>query len=198
MPRSSTRWCCAPQMQAIYFDREHRPLLGLKPGQVRPTSPRPIRPLRAGRPDRPPRTDPGRLGPGPTTASTDPRHRPGLKDTAEQITFAERRAMAAERDATDRYVARLPVRPRGAATFPGPDHGRDPLSACSCGWTRPALTASCRCRSWAGNTSSTTTAPMALGGRAERGARAGPWACGSEVKLTEATADYRGGCSLRC
>jgi ribonuclease R len=28
-----------------------------------------------------------------------------IKDTAEQITFAERRAMAAERDAMDRYVA---------------------------------------------------------------------------------------------
>eukprot|EP01035_Chromulina_nebulosa_P005460 gene5460-7409_t len=28
-----------------------------------------------------------------------------MKDTAERITFAERRAMAAERDATDRYVA---------------------------------------------------------------------------------------------
>jgi ribonuclease R len=28
-----------------------------------------------------------------------------LKDTAERITFAERRAMAAERDATDRYIA---------------------------------------------------------------------------------------------
>ncbi len=30
---------------------------------------------------------------------------PKLKDTAERITFAERRSMAAERDATDRYVA---------------------------------------------------------------------------------------------
>ncbi|WP_163535986.1 RNB domain-containing ribonuclease, partial [Klebsiella pneumoniae] len=28
-----------------------------------------------------------------------------LRETAEHITFAERRAMAAERDATDRYVA---------------------------------------------------------------------------------------------
>ena len=41
-----------------------------------------------------------------------------LKDTAEQITFAERRAMAAERDATDRYVAAF-LADRVGATFPG-------------------------------------------------------------------------------
>jgi ribonuclease R len=41
-----------------------------------------------------------------------------LKDTAERITFAERRAMAAERDATDRYVAAF-LEDRVGAEFPG-------------------------------------------------------------------------------
>ncbi|WP_309645717.1 ribonuclease R [Phenylobacterium sp.] len=41
-----------------------------------------------------------------------------MKDTAERITFAERRAMAAERDATDRYVAAF-LSDRVGATFPG-------------------------------------------------------------------------------
>ena len=41
-----------------------------------------------------------------------------LKDTAEQITFAERRAMAAERDATDRYVAAF-LSDRVGAEFAG-------------------------------------------------------------------------------
>jgi ribonuclease R len=41
-----------------------------------------------------------------------------LKDTAETITFAERRAMAAERDATDRYVAAF-LADRVGATFTG-------------------------------------------------------------------------------
>ncbi|RAK61534.1 ribonuclease R [Phenylobacterium hankyongense] len=41
-----------------------------------------------------------------------------LKDTAERITYAERRAMAAERDATDRYVAAF-LADRVGATFPG-------------------------------------------------------------------------------
>ena len=41
-----------------------------------------------------------------------------LKDTAEMITFAERRAMAAERDATDRYVAAF-LADRVGATFSG-------------------------------------------------------------------------------
>ena len=41
-----------------------------------------------------------------------------LKDTAEQITFAERRAMAAERDATDRYVAAF-LADRVGAEFAG-------------------------------------------------------------------------------
>jgi ribonuclease R len=41
-----------------------------------------------------------------------------LKGTAEQITLAERRAMAAERDATDRYVAAF-LADRVGATFPG-------------------------------------------------------------------------------
>ncbi|MFL5296183.1 MAG: ribonuclease R [Phenylobacterium sp.] len=41
-----------------------------------------------------------------------------LKDTAEQISFAERRAMAAERDATDRYVAAF-LADRVGATFEG-------------------------------------------------------------------------------
>ena len=41
-----------------------------------------------------------------------------LKDTAEAITFAERRAMAAERDATDRYVAAF-LADRVGAEFPG-------------------------------------------------------------------------------
>jgi ribonuclease R len=40
-----------------------------------------------------------------------------LKDTAEQITHAERRAMAAERDATDRYVASFLADRVGAAFF---------------------------------------------------------------------------------
>ncbi len=38
-----------------------------------------------------------------------------IKDTAERITFAERRAMAAERDATDRYVAAFLADKVGAA-----------------------------------------------------------------------------------
>ncbi len=41
-----------------------------------------------------------------------------LKDTAESITFAERRAMAAERDATDRYVAAF-LADRVGAEFDG-------------------------------------------------------------------------------
>jgi ribonuclease R len=41
-----------------------------------------------------------------------------IKDTAEKITFAERRSMAAERDATDRYVASF-LADRVGATFPG-------------------------------------------------------------------------------
>ncbi|HEX5380360.1 MAG TPA: ribonuclease R [Phenylobacterium sp.] len=41
-----------------------------------------------------------------------------LRDTAEQITFAERRAMAAERDATDRYVAAF-LADRVGAAFTG-------------------------------------------------------------------------------
>jgi len=41
-----------------------------------------------------------------------------LKDTAEHITAAERRAMAAERDATDRYVAAF-LKDREGATFEG-------------------------------------------------------------------------------
>jgi ribonuclease R len=41
-----------------------------------------------------------------------------LKDTAEHITFAERRAMAAERDAIDRYVAAF-LEDRVGATFEG-------------------------------------------------------------------------------
>ncbi|HEY9219156.1 MAG TPA: ribonuclease R, partial [Phenylobacterium sp.] len=41
-----------------------------------------------------------------------------IKDTAERITFAERRAMAAERDATDRYVAAF-LEDRVGAEFPG-------------------------------------------------------------------------------
>ena len=41
-----------------------------------------------------------------------------LKSTAEMITAAERRAMAAERDATDRYVAAF-LADRVGATFPG-------------------------------------------------------------------------------
>ncbi len=41
-----------------------------------------------------------------------------IKDTAEQITFAERRAMAAERDAMDRYVAAF-LADRVGAAFPG-------------------------------------------------------------------------------
>ncbi|MBJ7413284.1 MAG: ribonuclease R, partial [Phenylobacterium sp.] len=41
-----------------------------------------------------------------------------MKDTAEVITFAERRAMAAERDATDRYVAAF-LADRVGATFEG-------------------------------------------------------------------------------
>jgi len=41
-----------------------------------------------------------------------------IKDTAEQITFAERRAMAAERDATDRYVAAF-LADRVGAEFAG-------------------------------------------------------------------------------
>jgi len=41
-----------------------------------------------------------------------------LKDTAERITFAERRAMAAERDATDRYVAAF-LQDRVGAQFDG-------------------------------------------------------------------------------
>jgi ribonuclease R len=42
----------------------------------------------------------------------------GIKDTAEVITFAERRAMAAERDATDRYIA-LFLSDRVGAEFDG-------------------------------------------------------------------------------
>ncbi|HEX6859219.1 MAG TPA: ribonuclease R [Caulobacteraceae bacterium] len=41
-----------------------------------------------------------------------------IRDTAERITFAERRAMAAERDATDRYVASF-LADRVGATFTG-------------------------------------------------------------------------------
>ena len=41
-----------------------------------------------------------------------------MKDTAELITHAERRAMAAERDATDRYVAAF-LADRVGATFEG-------------------------------------------------------------------------------
>ena len=41
-----------------------------------------------------------------------------MKDTAERITFAERRAMAAERDATDRYVAAF-LSDRVGAEFEG-------------------------------------------------------------------------------
>ena len=41
-----------------------------------------------------------------------------LKTTAEHITFAERRAMAAERDATDRYVAAF-LKDRQGAEFEG-------------------------------------------------------------------------------
>src|SRR6185436_17697430 len=41
-----------------------------------------------------------------------------IKDTAERITFAERRAMAAERDATDRYVAAF-LADRVGAEFEG-------------------------------------------------------------------------------
>ncbi len=41
-----------------------------------------------------------------------------MKDTAERITFAERRSMAAERDATDRYVASF-LSDRVGAEFPG-------------------------------------------------------------------------------
>jgi ribonuclease R len=41
-----------------------------------------------------------------------------MKDTAERITFAERRAMAAERDATDRYIAAF-LADRVGAEFAG-------------------------------------------------------------------------------
>ncbi|MFD1191482.1 ribonuclease R [Phenylobacterium conjunctum] len=41
-----------------------------------------------------------------------------MKDTAERITLAERRAMAAERDATDRYIAAF-LADRVGAEFPG-------------------------------------------------------------------------------
>ena len=41
-----------------------------------------------------------------------------MKDTAERITLAERRAMAAERDATDRYIAAF-LADRVGADFPG-------------------------------------------------------------------------------
>ncbi|MET0293673.1 MAG: ribonuclease R [Phenylobacterium sp.] len=41
-----------------------------------------------------------------------------IKDTAERITFAERRAMAAERDATDRYIAAF-LQDRVGAEFEG-------------------------------------------------------------------------------
>ncbi|MEO8113306.1 MAG: RNB domain-containing ribonuclease, partial [Phenylobacterium sp.] len=41
-----------------------------------------------------------------------------MKDTAERITYAERRAMAAERDAADRYVAAF-LADRVGAEFPG-------------------------------------------------------------------------------
>jgi ribonuclease R len=43
---------------------------------------------------------------------------PKLKDTSERITFAERRSMAAERDATDRYVAAF-LAERVGAEFEG-------------------------------------------------------------------------------
>jgi ribonuclease R len=55
-----------------------------------------------------------------------------MKDTAERITFAERRAMAAERDATDRYVAAF-LSDRWARSSTGGSPA-SPASACSCGW----------------------------------------------------------------
>jgi len=107
------------------FDGEHRPLRA-EPCEVRPlhlADP----PLR--RPGRPSWTDRGagaRRG-----RPVGPRH-PEMKDTAESITFAERRAMAAERDATDRYVAAYLSEPGGARSSTGGLPG-SPALACSCG-----------------------------------------------------------------
>ncbi len=62
-----------------------------------------------------------------------------IKETAEMITAAERRAMAAERDATDRYIAAYLSSGWGRNSRAGSP--ASPGSACSCDWTRPARTA---------------------------------------------------------
>ena len=99
------------QMQAIYSPGQHRPL--------RP-EPRPLRPLHLAdpplrRPDRPPRADRGAEA---RRRRADRGAGRPLKSTAEHITMAERRAMAAERDATDRYVAAF-LTDRVGAEFEG-------------------------------------------------------------------------------
>ena len=51
-----------------------------------------------------------------------------LGEIAEHISMTERRAMAAERDSTDRYVAAF-MEDRVGATFDGAHHRRDALRA---------------------------------------------------------------------
>jgi ribonuclease R len=65
-----------------------------------------------------------------------------MQGTAEEITFAERRAMAAERDATDRYVAAF-LADRVGAEFSGRITGVTRFGL-FVAWTRRARTASCR------------------------------------------------------
>ena len=79
-----------------------------------------------------------------------------LGDTAEHITMAERRAMAAERDATGPLRGRLPGR-LGGGRVRRADHRRHPLRPVRA-LAGPALTVWCRSPAWAASTSSTTSA----------------------------------------
>ncbi len=196
-PRSSTRWCCAPRCRrSIRTDNIGHFGLNLD-RYAHFTSP--IRRyadlivhralIRA-------------LGLGDDGLTDDDIAR--LKDTAEHITLAERRAMAAERDATDRYVAAFLADRVGASSRAGSP--ASPASACSCGWRRPAPTAWCRSRPWATNTSSTTTrltpwsasAPARAGGWARRSRcgcgrrRRSPAACCSRCSASPSRADPNG------
>ena len=84
----------------------------------------------------------------------DERRRHGSSDIAQPISDAERRAMAAERETTDRLIAGY-LADRVGAEFAARISGVT-RSACSCGWRRPAPTASCRPRPSATTTTATT------------------------------------------
>ena len=78
-----------------------------------------------------------------------------LADIAQAISDTERRAMAAERETTDRLIAAY-LADRVGAEFDARISGRDARPACSCACATPAPTASCRPRPSATTTGAIT------------------------------------------